>query len=151
MRRRWYVVGNASRARVIECTDGRDGWVDIADLVHAQSRLPAAALASDRPGHVVGHGDSHGNRGASFSPRTDPRQHEHERFADEIARVLDTGLAQGRYDELVLVVSNPFFGVLRGRLGEQTVRRISATSVRDWTKLPPDELIAKLRADPLLR
>lgn len=143
MERLWYVVANAARARLIERTQGQDDWTEVADLVHPQSRQPAAALATDRPGHVEGTG--HGTGSAAYIPRTDPRQHEHERFARELAQRIDAGLAAGRCDGLVLIASTPFLGVLRRQLGEGASRRTRWTAAHDWTTLPKAELVAKLR------
>lgn len=143
MERCWYVVANAARARVIERSDATDDWADVADLVHPQSRQSGAELGADRPGHVPGPG--HGPGGAAYTPRTDPRQHEHERFARELAARIDAAVAQGRCDALVLVASNPFLGLLRGQLGEGAQRRVRASVAHDWTQLPDAELVSRLR------
>ena len=143
MKRHWYVVANAARARVLERTDAKDDWADVADLVHPASRMPAAALAADRSGHVEGAG--HGTGGAAYRPRTEPRQHEHEQFAREIAALVDAAIADGRCDGLVVVASNPFLGVLRRQLGERAGRQVHTTVAHDWTMLPDLELVAKLR------
>lgn len=133
MTRQWYVVADASRARLIEHTRGVDDWADVADLVHAASRLPASALAADTAGS------------AGHQRRGDPRQREHERFAREIAARLEAGLAEARYDGLVLVASNPFLGELRARLSEGVARCVVATVAHDWTSLSDADLVAKLR------
>ena len=143
MKRHWYVVANAARARVLERTDAKDDWADVADLVHPASRLPTAALAAGRSGHVEGAG--HGTGGAAYRPRTEPRQHEHDAFAREIAALVDTAIAAGRCDGLVVVASDPFLGVLRHQLSERASRRVHATVAHDWTLLPDVQLVAKLR------
>ncbi|MFM1987162.1 MAG: hypothetical protein RJA99_119 [Pseudomonadota bacterium] len=133
MNRCWYVVADASRARLIEHTEGVDDWADVVDLVHAASRLPAAALASDTAGSAGHH------------RRLDPRRREHERFAREIVERLEAGLAQHRYERLVLIASNPFLGELRTQLPEAVDRRVVAVVAHDWTTLPDAALVAKLR------
>jgi protein required for attachment to host cells len=143
MKRHWYVVANAARARVLERTDAKDDWADVADLVHPASRTPAAVLTADRSGHVEGAG--HGTGGAAYRPHTEPRQHEHEQFAREIAALVDAAIADGRCDGLVVVASNPFLGVLRHQLDERASRLVRATVAHDWTLLPDAELVAKLR------
>lgn len=133
MARQWYVVADSSRARLIEHTVGVDDWADVDDRVHPASRLPASALVSDTAGSAGHH------------RRMDPREREHERFAREIAARLEAGLAETRYDGLVLVASNPFLGELRARLSEGVRRRVVATVAHDWTQLPDAELVARLR------
>lgn len=146
MQRLWYVVANAARARLIERTRGQDDWTEVEDLVHPGSRQPGAALARDRPGHVEGTG--HGTGSAAYVPRTDPRRHEHERFARELAARLDAAVAAGRCDGLVLVASSPFLGVLAAQLGDGARQRTLGTVAHDWTTLPRDALLAKLRETP---
>ena len=110
----WIVVANAARARVLEESDEvpatgrarRAAFVHVADLVHPASRQKGVELGDDRAGHVEGTG--HGLGSASYLPRTDPREREHDRFAREVARVLDHGIAEGRCAGLILVAANPF-------------------------------------------
>ncbi len=144
MKRHWFVVANSARARVIERTGSADDWADVADLAHPESRWPAGAPGPDRRGHVEGRG--HGVGGATFRPRTEPRAHERERFAREIAALLDAGIAERRFDDLVLVASDPFLGVLDAHLGSAALGRVRARVAHDWTGLPDDELVVKLRA-----
>jgi protein required for attachment to host cells len=140
--RYWYVVANASRARLLERTPGEDDWADVVDLVHAESRRPSASLARDRPGHVAGTGPASG--GYTFQPRTDPRQHEHARFARQIADAVDAAVSDGRCGRLVLVASSPFLGVLDAQLDPRTRKAVHARVAHDWTMLPDAELVAKL-------
>jgi len=138
----WYVVANASRARLLERTPGEDDWADVVDLVHADSRRPGASLARDRPGHIAGRGPASG--GYTFQPRTDPRQHEHARFARQIADAVDAAVSDGRCGRLVLVASDPFLGVLDAQLDPRTRKAVHARVAHDWTTLPDAELVRKL-------
>lgn len=143
MKRHWYVVANSARARVLEHADGDSEWADVVDLVHPQSRWLSAKLADDRPGHGVGR--SPGGGGSAYGPRTDPRQRERERFARELAHLLDAGIASGRCDDVVLVASQPFLGVLGQHLTPGVGRRVRATAPHDWTRLGDAMLVARLK------
>jgi hypothetical protein len=145
MKRDWYVIANASRARLLERTPGQDDWGDVADLVHPQSRGRDARLARDRPGHLEGAG--HGP-GSTFEPRTDPRRHERERFATQIADLIDAAIAEGRCGALVLVASDPFMGVLEAQLGDRSRKLVRDHVGHDWTLLPDAELVRRLRTRP---
>lgn len=144
MKRHWYVVANSARARVLEHAEGEAGWADVVDLVHPQSRWLGAKLADDRPGHGVG--TSSGGGSAAYAPRMGPRQRERERFARELAHLLDAGIAAGRCDDVVLVASQPFLGVLGRRLTPGVSRRVRATAPHDWTRLGEAVLVARLQA-----
>jgi protein required for attachment to host cells len=165
----WFVVANAARARVLEQADPprpgppartaqgsspntaattarkRPKFVHVADLVHPQSRQKGLDLASDRPGRVVSSG--HGPGSASYPPRTDPREREHDRFALEVARLLDHGVADGRCAGLVLVASDPFLGRLKSHLGEQARKAVLRTVAADYTELDEAALAQRLAGD----
>jgi protein required for attachment to host cells len=144
----WLVIANASRARVLE-DSGLQGakrratpYVHVADLVHPQSRQKGMALDDDRPGHA--HAEGGGQAGTSYAPHTDPRQREHDRFAREVAQMLDEGIAAHRCAGLVLVASSPFLGQLKVHLGEQARKAIVHTLDADYTSLTDAELAARL-------
>ena len=140
----WLLVANASRARVLEETDTPARYEHVADLVHPQSRQKGSELARDRPGHVEGTG--HGLGSTSYVPSTDPREHEHDLFAQEIANMLDAGVASGRCAGLVLVASNPFLGQVKQHLGEAAQKLVLRTVPSDYTRLSERELAQRLSA-----
>ncbi len=146
----WLVVANAARARVLEESDSRGGkrpsYVHVADLVHPQSRQKGSALANDRPGHVEGIG--HGLGSASYVLRTDPREREHDRFARQVAQLLNEGIAAQRCAGLVLVASSPFLGHLKAHLGEQAKKAVVRTLDADYTALDERELAERLADNP---
>jgi protein required for attachment to host cells len=138
----WLLVANASRARVLEETDTPGRYEHVADLVHPQSRQKGSELARDRPGHVEGTG--HGLGSTAYVPSTDPREHEHDLFAHEIANMLDAGVASGRCAGLVLVASNPFLGQVKQHLGEAAQKLVLRTVPSDYTRLSERELAQRL-------
>lgn len=143
----WLVVANASRARVLEETGTAGEYTHVADLVHPQSRQKGSELGHDRPGHVGG--ASGGDAGsAAFDHRSTPREREHERFAREVAALLDAGVADGRCAGLVLVASNPFLGELKEHLGVQAHKALLRTHAADYTTLSDRELAQRLHETP---
>lgn len=138
----WLVVANAARARVLEETDRPGSYVHRADLVHTQSRQKGIDLGTDRPGHVEGSG--HGLGSTSYEPRTNVRDREHDRFAREVATLLNAGVAAGQCAGLVLVASNPFLGHLKSHLGEQAHKATLRTVPSDFTSCGDAELAQRL-------
>jgi protein required for attachment to host cells len=144
----WLVVANAARARVLEETElqgakaKQQPYAHVADLVHPQSRQKGLALGTDRAGHAEG--SSRGLAGAAYMPRTDPREREHDRFAQQVAQLLDEGVAAQRCAGLVLVASSPFLGHLKAHLGEQAKKAIVRTLDADYTALDDRELARRL-------
>jgi len=140
----WLVVANAARARILEEGHRAGRYVHVADLVHPQSRQKGIALTGDRPGHT--HAEGAGTAGTSYAPHTDPRERERERFAAQLARYLDDGVAAGRCAGLVLVASSPFLGHLKAHLGAQAKKAVVRTLDADYTALGEHELHERLAA-----
>lgn len=138
----WLVLANASRARVIEPGEAAGTWNVVADLVHPASRQKSSDLGDDRPGHVEGTG--HGLGSASYQPRSDPHTHEHDRFAQELAALLDDGVAAGRCAGFVLCASNPFLGHVKAHLSERAGKALLRAVPSDYTTLGDAEAAQRL-------
>jgi protein required for attachment to host cells len=145
----WLVVANASRARVLEQSNEPGVYVHVADLVHPESRQKGTDLAGDRPGHEPAFMAAHGAGSSSYDPRTAPREREHDRFAREVAKLLNDGVAAGRCAGLVLVASNPFLGHLKEHLTEQANLALLRSVAADYTALDERELAQRLAPPPL--
>lgn len=139
----WIVVANASRARVLAEADEPGAYAHVADLVHPQSRQKGSELGSDRPGHAPGV-SAHGTGSTAYDPHQSPQAHEHERFAREVAKALDEGIAAGRCAGVVLVASNPFLGLVKQHLGERAHKLLLRTVAADYTTLGDRELAQRL-------
>jgi protein required for attachment to host cells len=134
----WVVVANASVARIYERNKGLHL---ITELQHPESRMKRADLVTDRPGYMQSVGNGHGSR----QPATDPKTHEAEEFALEVAKLLDHERAAGKFQRLVLVASTPFMGMLKQRLHAQTAELVTDTIEKDYTKTPEREVYERLR------
>lgn len=116
MTRTWFIVANASRARVCEWAPGHTHLLEVADFIHPQSRGLGSNLDRDRAGHVQRSLGDGGVGGVALTPHTDPRHKEHAVFAHQLAVYVEEALAVHRCDELCLVASNPFLGELKSHL-----------------------------------
>jgi len=125
----WILVANAARARLYENTGIGKGLKLLSEFLHPESRMKGSDLVSDRAGYVQGVGNGH----ASRQPATDPKQNEAEHFAHEIARSLELGRGQNKYERLILVVGSPFLGTLKARLSDQVLTLTSDTLEKDYT------------------
>lgn len=140
----WLVVANAARARVLEETDEGGAYVHVSDLLHPESRQKAGELGDDRAGRITS--GKHGTGSSEYRPKTDVHEREHLHFAQQLADLLDAGVASGRCAGLVLVASNPFLGELKARLGEQARKSVLRTLPHDYTTLSDSELAQRLAA-----
>lgn len=136
----WILVANASEAKVYANKGIGKGLEVIARLSHPDSRKKTSDLVSDRPGHMAGAGNGHG----SHVPATNPKQHEHDVFARELAQQLDQGRTANHYQRLIVVAEAHFRGLLNGVMNSQVSGLVSDTIDKDYTKLNDKELAGRL-------
>ncbi|MDD4880884.1 MAG: host attachment protein, partial [Gallionellaceae bacterium] len=86
----------------------------------------------------------------SYAQPTDPKAHEAERFAQEIAHELEQGRVNNAYEKLIMVTSAHFMGLLNGRITTQVKNKISSSINKDYTQLPVKELSGHLAAHVML-
>ncbi|MDD3529876.1 MAG: host attachment protein [Gallionellaceae bacterium] len=132
----WIMVANASHAKLFSNKGPNKGLELIKELEHPESREKAAELVSDRIGNYAGSG--------SYAQPTDPKEHEAERFALQIAQELEQGRVNNAYEKLVVVTSAHFMGLLNNRISQQVKNRISESINKDYTHLPVKELSGHL-------
>lgn len=138
MKPTWILVANASRARCFARDDEHAPLQLLANLEHPQSRARASALT------VAGLG--HGQGAATYVPRLDPKDKEHDQFARRIADHLNAGIAAHACGNLILIASNPFLGEIRNRLSRQAAKALRATVVSDLTACEGRELQSRVDA-----
>jgi len=143
----WLLVGNASRARLFETQARPKTLTLLKEYLHPPSREKGEDLASDRPGHfeteVSGmEGTTHG----AFNEPTNPKEFEHTRFAMELAKELNTGRTQNSYNNLIIVASPHFHGLLNQHLNNHVAKMVTTHLNKDYTDLDEPALLGKLRA-----
>jgi protein required for attachment to host cells len=150
----WILVCDASRAQLFEQESPARHYQPVAAFVHEQSRAHVVDLVTDAQGRKpVGGprgtrarpGGFHGRPGVE--PENDAKQVEAQKFARQLAAVLDKGLDAHAYEALVLVAPPKFLGLLKGSLDEQVRRRLEATIERDLAQFAPREVERRLRAE----
>lgn len=136
----WILVANASTARIYENKGIGKGLQLVTQQEHPESRMKGSELVSDRPGHMQSVGNGHGAR----QQATDPKQNEAEHFALDLAKALDQGRGDNKYERLIVVASNPFLGTLKARLSSQVQAMVSDAIEKDYTKATDKELAGHL-------
>jgi protein required for attachment to host cells len=79
-----------------------------------------------------------------MEPTKPPHQVESDRFAHSIAKLLESGLAENAYEQLVLVAPPSFLGLLRAALSETVAKHIKLTLDKDYTALEVRDLAERL-------
>jgi protein required for attachment to host cells len=140
MGRTWVVVSDACRARLFRLGPRRQ-WQLIRELAHPESRAKGRDILTDRPGRMKQSGSP--DRPAMELTKP-PHEVESERFAHEIARVLELGLAENAYDRLALVAPPHFLGLLRATINHSVAKHVELTFDKDYTALQPKDLAERV-------
>lgn len=144
----WILIANASQAHIYEMHRARlfksNGHAEenlqlLETFEHAASRKKTGELVTDRVGNnrSSGHG--------AFAESTNPKAHEAEVFAKELMARLDVGRVAGKFDDVVLVASPGFHGLLQKHLSNPLSKQISRTLTKDYTSLSGRHLAEQLR------
>ncbi|MDX1609211.1 MAG: host attachment protein [Halofilum sp. (in: g-proteobacteria)] len=130
----WILVADEARARLFRVERPRGPLIEEADFVNPEERLPEHELGADEPGRVRGRG----GRQHALGGEDGRREHEAERYADDLASHLRAGREQGRYRRLYLVAAPRFLGTLRRRVDEQTLALVVDSLDKDLVRQDAD-------------
>lgn len=142
----WLLVGNASRARLFETQARPKTATLIKEFLHPPSREKGEDLASDRAGHFQAEAQGmEGTTHGAFNEATSPKEYEHERFAIELAKELNDGRTQNQFDNLLVVASPHFHGLLNQHLNNHVAKMVTVHVNKDYTDLDETTLLEKVR------
>ncbi|MBM2830763.1 MAG: host cell attachment-required protein, partial [Gammaproteobacteria bacterium] len=103
------IVADAGRARIFKTETNLGNLTESEDFIHSESRLTNRELGADVPGRSP-------NQQGSLEPRTFPKEHEEQTFAKQLGKHLKEIHNKRHFDELILVASPKFLGMLRNEL-----------------------------------
>jgi protein required for attachment to host cells len=141
MKPTWILFADASNARLYQSQAPAHDLSLLRELSHPESRAKEMDLVSDQPGRVR-QSRSSARPALEYTPH---RKVEADRFARQLADVLERGLDEGAYDRLILVAAPESLGRLRRQLSERVSARIVAEVEKDYLHLEPRELRERLR------
>ncbi len=142
MQNSWVLVANGSQARIFNLDGPQKSITLVKEFTHPESRMKTDKLSSDRLGNYGS--SSVGN--SSYTEPTDPKSYEFERFAMELAKVLDEGRSANKFDKVVLVASPHFLGLIKQNLSEQLSKAVSHTIQKDYTAVNERDMLKQLSA-----
>ena len=137
----WVLVANASEARIFGTEKIGNPMECMKEFSHPESRGKGMDLTSDRPGHYQSRGSGHG----AFVDETEPKEHEAERFAAELAKALENGRTHNSYKKLVVVAAPHFHGLINSHLDDHTRAMVVSNIEKDLTSFDESELPEKLK------
>ncbi len=114
MKLTWIVVADSARARIFTADTPTSPLEEIEDFSHAEGRLHDREITSDLPGKIK----SAGGGGHAFEQPTDPKKHEADTFAHQVAQFLEDAHNANRFEQLLIIAAPSFLGLLRNHLPE---------------------------------
>ncbi|XXX73042.1 host attachment protein [Sorangium sp. So ce134] len=154
-RKTWILVSDASRAQLYREEPAGKGFTLLESYNHDESRARVRDLMADAHGRKPngtpgGNGNISGGGGTYLgrpgaAPDTDPKEVEKQKFAQELAEVLEKGLNEHAYDALVLIAPPHFLGLLRSTVSKQVSNRIETSVDKDLSWLDEPRLTERLR------
>ncbi|MBM3559753.1 MAG: host attachment protein [Alphaproteobacteria bacterium] len=139
----WVVVADGARARIYEHTRIGGGLAALAAMDHDKAHGHARDLGSDRPGRVF---DSTGAGRHAVAPHTDYLRYEKDKFAHEIAALLEHAGTGRRFDRLVLVAPPRTLGDLRAAMGAHAKAAVIGEVHKDLTHAADRDIAEHLGA-----
>lgn len=124
MQKTWVIVAESSRARFFSIVNRISPLAEIEDMINAASRFHDKDLTSDLPGRTF---DSAGQNRHAMEPHTEPKKQEMIVFAQKVGERIQAARKAGDFDELVLISSPGFLGLLRQTLDDVTKKHITKT------------------------
>jgi protein required for attachment to host cells len=138
----WVLVADGRKALFLRNSgDTRD--YDLRVVWHqSMDDLPSRAQGSDRPGRSV---SSVGGHRAALQ-ETDWHQLAEDRFAAEVAAILNKAAGDGAFDEIVVVAAPAVLGELRAAMSPDAARHVVAEIHKTLTDQPIDRIETVLKA-----
>lgn len=125
MTRTWVVVADADKAQIFSAPSPVGA---LAPEVALENQVDVVGRDySDRPGRVR---DRLGHNRHAMEPEKPPKRVRREKFAKDIATLLDKARSEGRFENLVLIAGPTLLGEIRQHLPEATARLLSRSIPR---------------------
>jgi protein required for attachment to host cells len=114
MKLTWILVASNTHARFFTASTPSSALEEIESLTHTEGRLHDREMTADLPGRIKNADGS----GHAFEQPTDPKKHEADNFARQIAQHLETAHNTNTFEQLLIVAEPSFLGLLRSHLPE---------------------------------
>lgn len=137
MSRYWILAADRSEARLFVRDKAHAPLQEIRDFLHPEGRMLAQELEADRPGRMFA---SHGYGQSDAEPPTDSDTREAQRFARELAGILDRACERKEFESLSIVAEPSFLGMLRAELGKATQGRVDIEVASHLTRRSPETI-----------
>lgn len=144
----WIVSANAGRVRFFSKSYERAPYQEVADFVNKSAHLRTTDTESDELGRLAssGGGRSPTMPGSGYQPNQSPAEHQTELFARSVAESLKQAYDEGQFQQVTLVASPEFLGLLRKQLDPRIKSKVVEEINKDYTQLNAEQLREQIDA-----
>ena len=143
MQTTWILVGDSSRARIIEQHGVNGALQEIEDFINPAGRTTGNEFAADHQGQFHGKGERFQQHAAE--PAVAAHEHATELFAKSLTEYLEHANGEHRFHHLRLVAAPKFLGLIRASLGKELERAVSESLDREIASWSLAEIETYLR------
>ena len=136
MKLTWILVADNTHARIFTAETPSSALEEIEGLAHTEGRLHDREITSDLPGKIK----SSNGGGHAFEQPTDPKKHEADNFAHQVAQHLEAAHNANKFEQLLIVAEPSFLGLLRNRLPEQVKKLVCFELDKNITTHSPADI-----------
>jgi protein required for attachment to host cells len=138
----WVVTSDSNTCRIYHFEKHPEKFTLIKEIAHPEIRLKKSEyLTSDKPGRY----SSDTGSGGAYSPHSDPKEVEVDKFAREIAKTLDHGRTENAYKNLIIVTPPQMNGCISQHLDKHVKELIKEEIHKDVMHLSEHELLKFLK------
>jgi protein required for attachment to host cells len=138
----WVINSNSNLCRIYDYHKVPAQLTLLKELSHPEARAKNSDyLTSDKPGTYIASDTAHG----SYSPHTDPKTVEVEKFSREIALELNHGRKVNSFEKLIIITTPHMSGLLLNQLDKQVKKRVTHKFQKDLLHLSEKELLLYLK------
>ena len=132
------VVADAARARLFKTEVKITDISELDELSHPESRLRDRELGSGTPVRSA-------NQKGSFQPRTFPKDYEEQSFAKELGKHIKALHNNIHFEELILIASPRFLGMLRNELDSTLDKLVSKSINKELLQAGVDDIVEYIK------
>jgi len=133
----WILAADSARARLFQRSYPEETFAEVLSFSNGEARLKDNELISDKPGV---HGDGAALGRHAMGQKKSAKRVASDRFAREIATVLEQGCDSHDFQKLYIVSAPGFLGELRAQLPDKVKNLVAAEVTRNVTTFESDEI-----------
>lgn len=144
--RYWIVVANASKAKIFASDHDlhqiTSDLIFVQELDHEASRVKDHDLKDVKPGrYKIDASDD----GSAYERKTDAKEVEKIHFAAEIALFLKQAKDSDRFEQLIIIAHDHFYGLLKQHLDHVVTDSVYKTILKDYTACTTADLAKNIQ------